>query len=61
MTQIYTSMKPIYSLFDLNTDLPDYLLNEYQYIIDINDEDIMWEQQLNDALLRLGNCLINKK
>lgn len=53
-------MKPIYSLFDLKVELLDYLLNEYQYIIDINDEDITWEQQLNDALLRLGNCLITE-
>lgn len=64
MTQIYTSVEPIYSLFDLKVELSDYLLNDYQYIIeyddDENDENESWEQQLKDALLRLGNYLIDK-
>lgn len=68
MTQIYTSVKPIYSLFDLKTELSDYLLNEYQYLIEYNDENDeinddeneSWEKSLNDALLRLGNYLFNK-
>ena len=60
MTHIYTSVEPNYSLFNLNVELLDYLLNEYKYIIEYNDENDSWEQQLNDALLRLGNYLINK-
>ena len=69
MTQIYTSVEPIYSLFDLKVELSNYLLNEYHYIIeynndddknDENDENESWEQQLKDALLRLGNYLIDK-
>lgn len=66
MTQIYTSIEPIYSLFDLKVELSDYLLNEYQYIIEYNNENNdeneneSWEKSLNDALLRLGNYLLNK-
>ena len=68
MTHIYTSVEPIYSLFDLKTELSDYLLNEYQYIIEYNnendeindDENESWEKSLNDALLRLGNYLVSK-
>ena len=68
MTQIYTSVEPIYSLFDLKVELPDYLLNEYQYIIEYNnendeindDENESWEKSFNDALLRLGNYLLNE-
>ena len=64
MTQIYTSVQPIYSLFDLKVELPDYLLNEYEYLIEYNnendDENESWEKSLNDALLRLGNYLVNK-
>ena len=66
MTQIYTSVEPIYSLFDLKLELSDYLLNDYQYIIEHNnennenDENESWEKSLNDALLRLGNYLIDK-
>jgi hypothetical protein len=66
MTQIYTSVEPIYSLFDLKVELSDYLLNDYQYIIEYNnenyndDENESWEKSLNDALLRLGNYLIDK-
>lgn len=78
---MYTSVEPIYSLFDLNIDLPNYLLNEYQYIIEYNDEndnsycneddneddndndndnEDSWEKSFNDALLQLGNYLVNK-
>jgi hypothetical protein len=64
MTHIYTSVEPIYSLFDLKLELPDYLLNDYQYIIEFNnendDENESWEKSLNDALLRLGNYLLNE-
>lgn len=64
MTHIYTSVKPIYSLFDLKLDLSDYLLNKYQYIIEYNnenyDDDESWEKSFNDALLRLGNYLLNE-
>jgi hypothetical protein len=66
MTHIYTSVEPNYSLFDLKVELPDYLLNDYQYIIEYNDENYnddeneSWEKSLNDALLRLGNYLIDK-
>ena len=65
MTHIYTSVEPIYSLFDLKLELSDYLLNEYQYIIEYNEnenenENKSWEKSLNDALLRLGNYLINE-
>lgn len=60
MTHIYTSVEPIYSLFDLKVELLDYLLNEYRYIIEHNNENYSWEKSLNDALLRLGNYLINK-
>ena len=68
MTHIYTSVKPIYSLFDLKTELSDYLLNEYQYIIEYNDEindenddeNESWEKSFNDALLRLGNYLVSR-
>ena len=66
MTQIYTSVEPIYSLFDLKLELSDYLLNDYQYIIEFNnenyndDENESWEKLLNDALLRLGNYLVNE-
>jgi len=66
MTHIYTSVEPNYSLFDLKVELPDYLLNDYQYIIEYNnenyndDENESWEKSLNDALLRLGNYLIDK-
>ena len=67
MTHIYTIVEPIYSLFDLKLELPDYLLNEYQYIIDYNDDcddnddnDDSWEKSFNDALLRLGNYLLNE-
>ena len=63
MTHIYTNVKPIYSLFDLKVELSEYLLNDYQYIIeygDDDDENESWEKSLNDALLRLGNYLVNK-
>jgi len=67
MTYIYTSVEPIYSLFDLKEELLGYLLNEYQYLIEYNDyeeelddENVSWEKSLNAALLRLGNYLINK-
>ena len=64
MTHIYTSVEPIYSLFDLKVELPDYLLNDYQYIIEYNDEkddeNESWERSLNTALLRLGNYLVNE-
>ncbi len=67
MTHIYTSVEPIHSLFDLKVELPDYLLNEYQYIIDYNDDcddnddnDESWEKSFDDAFLRLGNYLVNK-
>lgn len=67
MTQIYTSIEPIYSLFDLKVELSDYLLNEYQYIIEYNNEnnhdednEDSWEKSLNDALLRLGNYLVSR-
>tara|TARA_B100000214_G_scaffold364601_1_gene331396 strand:+ start:256 stop:465 length:210 start_codon:yes stop_codon:yes gene_type:complete len=64
-------VEPIYSLFDLKTELSDYLLNEYQYIIEYNnendeindendDENESWEKSFNDALLRLGNYLLNE-
>jgi hypothetical protein len=65
MTHIYTTVEPIYSLFDLKVELSDYLLNEYQYIIEYNEnenenETESWEKSLNDALLRLGNYLVNE-
>jgi len=66
MTHIYTSVEPIYSLFDLKVELSDYLLNEYQYIIEYynenenENENESWEKSLNDALLRLGNYLVNE-
>ena len=65
MSQIYTSVEPIYSLFDLKVEILDYLLNEYQYIIEHNNENVdnydePWDKSFNDALLRLGNFLINK-
>lgn len=61
MTHIYTSVEPIYYLFDLKVELSDYLLNEYQYIIEYNEnENESWEKSLNDALLRLGNYLVNE-
>jgi hypothetical protein len=68
MTHIYTNIEPIYSLFDLKIELSDYLLNEYQYIIEYNDENendnedenVSWEKSLNSALLRLGNYLVNE-
>lgn len=71
MTQIYTSVEPIYSLFDLKLELSDYLLNEYEYLIEYNDENDendeinddeneSWENSFNDALLRLGNYLVNE-
>jgi len=64
MTHIYTSVEPNYSLFDLKVELPDYLLNDYQYIIEYNDEkddeNESWERSLNAALLRLGNYLVNE-
>jgi len=57
-------VEPIYSLFDLKVELPDYLLNDYQYIIEYNDEkddeNESWERSLNAALLRLGNYLVNE-
>ena len=70
MRHIYTNVEPIYSLFDLKVELPDYLLNEYEYLIEYNDENDenndneneneSWEKSLNDALLRLGNYLVSK-
>jgi hypothetical protein len=64
MTHIYTSVEPNYSLFDLKVELPDYLLNEYEYLIEYNDEkddeNESWERSLNAALLRLGNYLVNE-
>ena len=63
MTHTYTSVEPIYSLFYLKVELPDYLLNDYQYIIkhnNKNDENESWEKSFNDALLRLGNYLVNE-
>lgn len=39
MKNIYKSSNPIYSLFDLKVEILDYLLNEYQYIIEYNDEN----------------------
>lgn len=66
MTHIYTIVEPIYSLFDLKLELPDYLLNEYEYLIEYNNENYdddkneSWEKSFNDALLRLGNYLLNE-
>jgi hypothetical protein len=61
MAHIYTSVEPIYSLFDLKVEISDYLLNEYQYIIENDDDDDdSWEKSLNAALLRLGNYLENE-
>ena len=59
MTHFYTNVEPIYSFFDFKVELLDYLLNEYWYIIEHNNENYSWEKSLNDALLRLGNYLIN--
>ena len=64
MTHTYTSVEPIYSLFDLKLELLDYLLNEY--LIEYNNENDneneneSWEKSLNAALLRLGNYLVNE-
>ena len=41
----------IYSLFDIKNAVSDYLINEYEYII--KEENLMEE-----ALLRLGQYLI---
>jgi len=70
MEQFYSTIDPIYSTFDIKKDLIDYLLNEYNYVIDENDNDNdnendndndnneTWEETLNDALLRLGDYLM---
>lgn len=65
MTHIYYQIQPIYHIFDLKEELKKYLLDEYQYIININNEksdnkNDSWEEIFNDALLRLGNYLLNK-
>jgi len=46
MTQIYTSVEPIYSLFDLKVELPDYLLNEYSFLINEDEIDTNLESDL---------------
>ena len=66
MTHTYTSVEPIYSLFDLKLELLDYLLNDYQNIIehgnkiDENNNKVSWEKSLNDALLRLGEYIATR-
>ena len=50
MTQIYTSVEPIYSLFDLKVELPDYLLNEYSFLINEDEIDTNLECELESDL-----------
>ena len=50
MTQIYTSVEPIYSLFDLKVELPDYLLNEYSFLINEDEIDTNLESDLESKL-----------
>mgnify|MGYP006093401357 CR=1 FL=1 len=66
MEHFYNIIEPIYSTFDIKKDLIDYLLNEYKYVIDENNNDNendnkeSWKETLNDALLRLGDYLMEK-
>ena len=50
MTQIYTSVEPIYSLFDLKVELPDYLLNEHSFLINEDEIDSNLEPELESDL-----------
>ena len=50
MTQIYTSVEPIYSLFDLKVELPDYLLNEYSFLTNEIKIDTNLESYLESYL-----------
>ena len=50
MTQIYTSVEPIYSLFDLKVELPDYLLNEHSFLINEDEIDCNLESELESDL-----------
>ena len=50
MTQIYTSVEPIYSLFDLKVELPDYLLNEYSFLTNEVKIDTNLESDLESDL-----------
>ena len=50
MTQIYTSVEPIYSLFDLKVELSDYLLNEYSFLINEVKIDSNLESNLESDL-----------
>ena len=50
MTQIYTSVEPIYSLFDLKVELSDYLLNEYSFLINEDEIDTNLESDLESDL-----------
>ena len=67
MVNNYTSIKPIYSLFNFKNEITNYLLNEYKYFInndeiknsnnDNNYEFETWEKTLNDALIKLGKYI----
>lgn len=50
MTHIYTSVEPIYSLFDLKVELSDYLLNEYSFLINEEEIDSNIESNLESDL-----------
>lgn len=62
MTHIYYQAQPIYDIFNLKEELNKYLLNENNFFIQQQKSNINehWNKMLNDALLRLGNYLINK-
>ena len=50
MTHIYTSVEPIYSLFDLKVELPDYLLNKHSFLINEDEIDSNLESELESDL-----------
>lgn len=58
MTHIYYQITPIYSSYNAKDAVTEYLL-EYDYIIK-DDTSYDWPTLLNDALLRLGNYLLNE-
>lgn len=56
MEQItYSQVAPIYSIFDIHQEMENYLLNEYDFLI----EEIE-ESPFEQAIKKLGNYLIHK-
>jgi hypothetical protein len=63
MTYFYYKSNPIFSLFNIKTELTEYLLTYPNSIINddiyINNDEDNWESSLKNALLRLGEYMEN--